>query len=546
MSEPDTTAYGTSWYAATRADAPPRPPLSLDIDVDVCVIGGGLAGLTVAREVARSGWSVAVLEAGRLAQGASGRNTGFVLPGFGADADKLIARVGFERAKDLWSLAQAGLDYVRTTIRNENAPGIDPQDGWLYVSKIDNNDEFLRYVGLLGELGCEIEGWPTERVRAVLRSERYFYAINYLRAIAIHPLNYALALAAAAERDGARIFEHTPALSIDPSGLRKRIVTPGARVRANHVVLCANVQLGALTPRLAATLLPMTTYVIATAPLGERLGAAVGYRGGITDTELADNHYRIVAGDRLMLSGRATAWARDPRRYVRALTADIKRTYPQLGDVTADYAWAGTLGLTVHRMPQIGELGPGVWLASGFGGHGLNTTAMAGNIVARAIVKGDEAWRQFTPFELVWAGGALGRVAAQARVWIKRLRDRIEERRAKARERVDRQVRDAEMARAARQAAVEQPEPVQDPIAPVSGSSAVADLTAPEKPMTAAESIVPPLGGTDDAGPSQLPAQDALAAKRPKRRERRGSAKGQPSAPVKQDAGQGADQDAKP
>ena len=117
-----------------------------------------------------------------------------------------------------------------TTIGAENAPGVDPQNGWLYVSKKDNSDEFLSYVGLLGELGCEIEGWPTERVRSVLRSERYFYAINYLRAFTIHPLNYALALAAAAERDGARIFEHTPALSIDPTGVRKRIVTAGGAI----------------------------------------------------------------------------------------------------------------------------------------------------------------------------------------------------------------------------------------------------------------------------------------------------------------------------
>ena len=314
---------------------------------------------------------------------------------------------------------------------------------------------------MLGELGCEIEGWPTERVRAVLRSERYFNAINYLQAITIHPLNYALALASAAERDGARIFEHTPALSIDPTGVRKRIVTPGARLRANHVVLCGNVELGQLMPRLAATLVPVTTYVIATAPLGERLAEAVGYRGGVSDSDLADNHYRIVGGDRLMLSGRSTPWMRDPHRYVGALTADIKKTYPQLGDVTADYAWAGTLGITMHRMPQIGELGPGVWLASGFGGHGLNTTAMAGNIVARAIVEGDATWRQFTPFELVWAGGAFGRAAAQARVWIKRLRDRVEERRAKARELAHRQARDAEMARVARRVAVEA-EPAQE------------------------------------------------------------------------------------
>jgi glycine/D-amino acid oxidase-like deaminating enzyme len=429
-----TEIYGDSWYAATMVDAPRRPALYSDLDVDVCVIGGGLAGLTTARELARKGWSVVLLEAGRLAAGASGRNTGFVLPGFGADADKLIARVGFDRTKDLWTLAQGGLDYVRDTIESEKPAGVDAQDGWLYVSKQDNSDEFVRDVALLGELGCEIESWPTERVREVLRSERYFYAINYLRALAIHPLNYALALAAAAERDGARIFENTPALSIDPSGVRKRIVTPGARLRANHVVLCGNIGLKSLMPRLAATMVPLTTYVITTAPLGDRLAEAVHYRGGVSDTDAADNHYRVVGGDRLMLSGRATTWSRNPRRYVRALTADIEKTYPQLGDVEIDYAWAGTLGITVHRMPQIGELGPGVWLASGFGGHGLNTTAMGGNLIVRGIVDGDQTWRQFTPFELVWAGGVFGRAAAQIRFWTKRLRAALEERRAKARE----------------------------------------------------------------------------------------------------------------
>src|SRR5579863_5972446 len=355
MSNTASKAYGDSWYAATMVDAPPRLPLTLDLDVDVCVIGGGLAGLTVAREVARSGWSVALLEAGRLAQSASGRNTGFVLPGFGADADRLIARVGFDRTKDLWSLSQAGLDYVRDTIRTERATGIDPQNGWLYVSKKDDSDEFLDYIGLLGELGCEVEGWPTERVRAVLRSERYFYAINYPQAFNIHPLNYALVLAAAAERDGARIFENTPALSIDPAGVRKRIVTPHARLRADQVVLAGNIELRGLMPRLAATLIPITTYVITTQPIGSRLGEAVAYRGAVSDTDRADNHYRIVGGDRLMWSGRATTWARNAQHYVGALTADIEKTYPQLGPVAAEFAWAGTLGNTVHRMPQIGE-----------------------------------------------------------------------------------------------------------------------------------------------------------------------------------------------
>jgi len=519
VSDTESTAYGNSWYAATMRDAPVRPSLAFDLDVDVCVIGGGLAGLTTAREVACRGWSVVLLEAGRLAQSASGRNTGFVLPGFGADADALIARVGFDRTKDLWALAQAGLDYVRDAIRANGAAGIDPQPGWLYVSKKDNGDEFLDYVRLLDRLGCEVEAWPTERVRAVLRSQRYFHGINYLRAFVLHPLNYALSLAAAAERDGARIFEHTPALSIDPTGVRKRIVTPGARVRASHVVLCGNVQIGPLMPRLASTLVPVTTYVMTTAPLGAALGEAIGYRGAVSDTDLADNHYRVVGGDRLMLSGRSTAWTRNPRRYVGALTRDIKKTYPQLGAVAVDYAWNGTLGITLHRMPQIGELGPGVWLASGFGGHGLNTTAMAGKMIARAIVEGDLTWRQFTPFELVWAGGVFGQVAAQLRVWIKRLRDGVEERRARARELAYRRTREAGRAQPALLPAAEQA-----PAAANMTTVEVGEIAAGVASDTAIDSIVPAPVGADHAAQSQP---------RPRRRTR------QP------DAEQGADQGAK-
>ena len=458
MNEADTKAYGQSWYAATKADDPLRPRLSVDLDIDACVIGGGLAGLTVARELARSGWSVVLLEANRIASGASGRNTGFVLPGFAADADKLVARVGFERTRSLWALSQAGVDYVRDTIAAEGTAGIDPQDGWLYVSKVDNGDEIVRTVRLLGDLGCEIEGWPTDRVRAVLHSERYFHAIHHLKALAIHPLNYALSLAAAAERDGARIFENTPALSIDPQGVRKRIVTPSARLRANHVVIAGNVQIGGLIPRIAATLIPITPYVITTAPLGAQLTEAIHFRGAVSDTDLSDNHYRIVGGDRLMLSGRATAWARNPRRYSRALTRAIRKTYPQLKDVDVDYAWCGTSGNTVHRMPQIGELGAGVWLASGFGGHGLNTTAMAGNLIARAITENDQTWREFSAFELVWAGGIAGRVGTQAYNWVRRYRDAMNARRAKARELAHIAAREADRVRQAEEEARQEAE----------------------------------------------------------------------------------------
>jgi hypothetical protein len=247
-------------------------------------------------------------------------------------------------------------------------------------------------------------------------------------------LNYALGLAEAAQAAGVRIFEDTQALAIDPAGVRKRVTTPSGRVRASQVVLACNVHLGSLLPRIAGTLVPIWTYVITTKPLGSRLAEAVAYRGAVTDTDLADNHYRIVDGDRLLWSGRSTTWEADPRRFAKKLKADIANVYPQLGETEIEHAWSGVLGSPLHRMPQIGELSPGLWLASGFGGHGLNTTAMAGNIIAQAISDGDDTWRLFAPFELVWAGGKPGRAAMQVYYWWFSARERWAARQARERE----------------------------------------------------------------------------------------------------------------
>ena len=381
--------------------------------------------MTTARELARRGWSVAVLEAGRIGGGASGRNCGFVLPGFGETMPRIVERVGPQRAREMWDFADAGRAYVHDTIRDTNMPGVDPINGWLWVSKFATDWSLRAEVDdLRTQYDADVELWPTDRVRTALRSSLYFNAVHYRSAFHIHPLNYALGLAAAAEADGVRIFEETPALSLDAAGVRKRIATPSARVRAGQIVLAGNVTLGALMPRLAATLAPLTTFVAVTEPLGEGLNDAVRYAGAISDTNRGDNHYRIVGGDRLLWSGGMRMWSADPRRFGRRLAADIRRVYPQLGKISIAHVWAGTLGRTVHRMPQIGQLSSGLWVASGFGGHGLNTTAMAGMLIARAIAQGDASWRTFQPYELVWAGGLAGRALMQAGYAGVRLRDR--------------------------------------------------------------------------------------------------------------------------
>jgi len=439
MSESDSTAG--SWYEASRVAAPDRPRLNVDLDVDVCVIGAGLAGLTAAREIAQRGWSVAVLEAGHVAWAASGRNMGFVLPGFSEDINDIVERIGLDHAKQLWALSEQGLEYVRRTIAETRMPGADPVDGWLHISKTDNTVELRNETERMRWIGAEVEFWPTARVRDQLKSSRYFGAVYYRRAFHIHPYNYALGLAALAEKAGVRIFEETPAVSIDPAGVRKRIITPSGRVRAGQVVLAGNIHLGALMPRLAATLLPVTTFVMVTEPIGEILHEFVRYRGAVSDTNRADNHYRIVGGDRLQWSGRMRAWEANPRSVANGLVNDVMRTFPGLGKVEIAHLWRGTLGRTIHRMPQIGEIERGVWLASGFGGHGLNTSAMGGELVARGIVDADQTWQLFAPYELVWAGGMLGSVLAQGIYWGTRPIERVEEGlaqyRARARRRKD-------------------------------------------------------------------------------------------------------------
>jgi glycine/D-amino acid oxidase-like deaminating enzyme len=314
-------------------------------------------------------------------------------------------------------------------------PGVEPVDGWLDVSKIDNGDEMVPLLTLLGqELGAEVEGWATERVREVLRSDHYFHAIHFPKAFHIHPLNYALGLAGAAEDAGARIFEETQALEIDPAGVRKRVVTPSGRVRANHIVLAGNTGLGALAPDLAQTVVPVSTFVGVTTPIGEQLAEAITYRGAVSDSRSADHHYRIVGGDRLMWAGGVSTWSSDPGRHVRSLRRSIAHTYPQLQGIEIAEAWSGTMGFSVHRMPQIGEVSPGLWIASAFAGHGLNTSAMAGALIARAIVEQDDTWRVFLPYDLVWAGGALGRSVMQVGYWSQRWGESMRARAARRRQ----------------------------------------------------------------------------------------------------------------
>src|SRR3954470_21775982 len=436
----------------TDADLPQRSRLSFELDVDIAVVGAGLAGLTVALEAARLGASVAVLEGRHVGWNASGHQLGTVMPGFGVPVQDLIARVGLEDTRELWALSKGGADYVRA-LANE-ASMVAASDGALEVSNVDVGDRLIARLQMLGEeFETEVEGWQIDRVRSEIKTDRYFHGVYYPKAFQIDGRKYVHGLAALARRAGARIFENTPVVSIDPSGIRKRIVTPSARLRASHIVLAGNIHLGAPSRRLSETLLPVWRYAGVTAPLGERLAQVMSFKGSVSDTHGID-HFRIIEGDRLMWASPETTWAARPERLAGAIQRRIGTIFPKLGRVQITEVWGGATGQTVHGMPQIGQLRKGLWVASGFGRHGLNTTAMAGQLIARSILWGDERWRLFSPFELVWAGGTIGRVAGYGIGMWSRASAAAAGALARYRERahVKEGIRDARLAKANRQA----------------------------------------------------------------------------------------------
>ena len=404
----------TSAGATDRHDAagmPERVRLPFDLDVDICVVGAGLAGLSVALEAARLGASVAVLEGRHVGWNASGHQLGTVMPGYGLPIGDLIARVGFDDTRELWSLSKQGADLVRANATEQLMPGIAPSEGVLEVSNVDAGDQLISRLQMLGEdFETEVEGWQVDRVRDQLRTGHYFHGVYYPKAFSIDGRKYVHGLAALARRAGARIFEDTPVVSVDWTGIRKRIVTPSARLRASHIVLAGNVHLGAPLRRLSETLLPVWRYAAVTAPLGERLAEAITFQGSVIDSNGID-HFRIVDGGRLMWASPETTWAARPERFAGAIARRIRTIFPRLGAVEIAEVWGGAVGQTVHGMPQIGQLRRGLWVASGFGRQGLTTSAIAGQLIARSILWGDERWRLFSPFELVWAGGPTGRVA---------------------------------------------------------------------------------------------------------------------------------------
>lgn len=423
--------YPASYYAATAIDAAAaHAPLTGAAAADVCVVGAGFAGLTTSLELARLGVDVCLVEAERAGWGASGRNGGFVSPGFAQSLPQIIARCGLEHARELFQLSREGAGYVRRAIEAHQMQDVRPVAGYLHVQRHPDPQEFLKYRDLLAaEFDYPIEVLGRGALSELLHSGRYHCAWSEHReGFHMHPLNYALGLAGAVQEAGGRIYEHSPALGLSRRDGIWTITTADGVVRAKHVVLCGSAYMHKKVARLASCLLPVSTYVAVTEPLGPRLHEAIRTRAGILDTRRASDYYRIIGDDRLMWGGRITTRLSKPADLAAKMQRDIQQVFPQLGGFRMEYAWRGLMGYAPHKMPLIGQIEPGLWAATAFGGHGLNTTAMAGQLIAGAIGEGDDRYRLFAPYKIRWAGGLAGRLGVQLSYWFMQWRDRMAER----------------------------------------------------------------------------------------------------------------------
>ena len=380
-------AHVDSWYAATANLQLDLPPLAGKHSCDVCVIGGGYTGLSTALHLRQLGYSVILLEANRIAWGASGRNGGHVATGQRVDQETLEKLVGLQQARELWRLGLEAVDLVCELIGQH---GIDCElkQGNLHVASKP---------GDIAALPAEVEHLQTvydyDQIRFVDRAEladmtsAQGFGGGTLDSGArhLHPLNFALGLARAAVDAGAQLFEGSRVLSYD-QGDKVKVKTSRGEVEANYLVLGCNGYLDKLEPRAAGRIMPINNYMLATEPLPEATARQlIRDDTSMSDSRFVINYWKLSADNRLLFGGGES--------YSRRFPADIKgfvrkymlRIYPELEHTKIDYGWGGTLAITLKRMPDFGRLGPNVFYAHGFSGHGVPTATLAGKLLAEVI-----------------------------------------------------------------------------------------------------------------------------------------------------------------
>ena len=424
------TPHVESYYAATAHPAPVRPALQGRIEADVCVVGGGFTGVSTALNLAERGFDVVLLDAARIGWGASGRSGAQIVSAFAADMAKLRAWVGAEDAARLFAFAEEAKRLIADRVARH---GIDCDLVWGHFDAANKprhlaelrelRDDWATHYGYAG-----LELVDRSGLSAHVESKAYVGGLYDPGGGHLHPLNYCLGLARAAERAGARLFDSSRVTEVE-TGERPRVRTEGGgEVQARTLVLAMNGYQGHLLPALRRKIMPVGTYIGATEPLGAaRARALLPGNDGVTDCAFVLDYYRRTADHRLLFGGRVSYSTLMPPNLPKAMRHKMLRVFPQLADQHFAYTWGGYVAITVERTPHIGRLGDNVYFAQGFSGHGVALTGMSGKLLAEAIAGQHERFDVMARLpHTTFPGGRLLRTPtlALAMLWY-RLRDLV-------------------------------------------------------------------------------------------------------------------------
>lgn len=420
--------YPPSYYAASRNPAPERPAFAGEAAPDVAILGAGFTGLSAGIDLAAKGHEVMILEAARVGWGASGRNGGQIVNGLNAGLDTIERRYGAETARFVASLVQEGGQIIRERIA-KYAIDCDLRDGNLFAALTERHMEGLREKQALWRRhGLDnFEMLDAAGIRAHVATD--FYAGGMLDPTGghLHPLNLALGEAAAFEAEGGVIHERTPVTRIEQIAGAPVLHTPGGVIRPKRLILAGNAYLGGVVPELDTRVMPFSTQIIATEPLGSRGRPLLPTGVCVEDVRYVLDYYRLSADDRLLFGGGTVYGGTDPADIKAKILPNLEKVFPGLKGVGIDFAWSGNCAISFSRVPQMGRLGPATYYAAGYSGHGVVGSHLFGRIIAAAL-DGDAS--RFDTFAAVpwipFPGGQRFRVPySMLGSWWYGLRDRL-------------------------------------------------------------------------------------------------------------------------
>ncbi|MTD98962.1 FAD-dependent oxidoreductase [Paracoccus sp. YIM 132242] len=379
--------YPPSVYAETCAALDRFPPLKGETRADVAVIGGGYTGLSAALHLARAGRDVVLVDAHRVGFGASGRNGGQIGSGQRQEVDWLERQFGRDTARRLWDLAEEAKALVRSLAAESGVP---IRDGVAHACR--TGSEVAHAARMAEHLAArydydKVQPLDRDGLAAHLGSKAYAGGDVDWGAGHVHPLNLALGMARLALAAGVRIHEGTHVHRIEhgTATTKTRVLCDTGRILCDHVILAGNGYQGRLDARVAARVMPINNYVVATEPLGDCFPEILPRRIAAADTKFVVNYWRLDDDRRLIFGGGETATYRFPKDIAALVRPHLLSVYPQLADVAITHAWGGTLAITMNRMPHFARPAPNCLSAGGYSGHGVAMATLAGRLMADAV-----------------------------------------------------------------------------------------------------------------------------------------------------------------